>query len=98
MTTTGIYVAQAAGSGGVERRHAPRIPVTVDDLGLSEEFLIDLLLKTLYMQGARTGKQLIDVALPAVPVRRRAAAVLQQRRFVEVQGTRARAGPATSST
>ena len=87
MTTTGIYVAHAAGSGGVERRHAPRIPVTVDDLGLSEEFIIDLLLKTLYMQGARTGQQLVESLCLPFPFVDEQLLMLQQRRFVEVRGT-----------
>lgn len=98
MTTTGIYVAQTAGSGGVERRHAPRIPVTVDDLGLSEEFIIDLLLKTLYMQGARTGQQLVESLCLPFPFVDEQLLMLQQRRFVEVRELRAPAGPATCST
>ena len=32
----------------------PPVPETVRDTGLSEEFIVDLLLKTLYVQGART--------------------------------------------
>jgi len=40
---------------------APPRPETVDATGLSGEFIIDLLLKTLYVQGARTGQHLTDV-------------------------------------
>jgi hypothetical protein len=34
----------------------PPVPESVRDTGLSEEFILDLLLKTLYVQGARTGQ------------------------------------------
>jgi hypothetical protein len=57
--TSSVYVPNIAGAQ-VERRQMPRIPATIEDLGLSEEFIIDLLLKTLYMQGARTGQQLVE--------------------------------------
>jgi hypothetical protein len=39
----------------------PKPPATVADTGLPEEFITDLLLKVLYVQGARTGQQLTDV-------------------------------------
>ena len=65
----------------------PRIPATLDDLGLSEEFIIDLLLKTLYMQGARTGQQLVESLCLPFPFVDEQLLMLQQRRFVEVRGT-----------
>jgi predicted ATPase with chaperone activity len=65
----------------------PPVPETVRDTGLSEEFIVDLLLKTLYVQGARTGSQLVSaVRLPFSFVDDRLLS-LQQRRLVEVLGT-----------
>ena len=84
--TSGIYVPRTGGSD-VERRQIPRIPATLDDLGLSEEFIIDLLLKTLYMQGARTGQQLTESLCLPFPFVDEQVLMLQQRRFVEVRGT-----------
>jgi predicted ATPase with chaperone activity len=65
----------------------PTVPESVGDTGLSEEFLVDLLLKTLYVQGARTGQQLTgSVRLPFAFVDDRLMS-LQQRRLVEVRGS-----------
>jgi predicted ATPase with chaperone activity len=65
----------------------PPVPESVRDTGLSEEFIVDLLLKTLYVQGARTGRQLTSaVRLPFTFVDDRLLS-LQQRRLVEVLGT-----------
>jgi predicted ATPase with chaperone activity len=65
----------------------PPVPDTVEDTGLSPEFITDLLLKTLYVQGARTGQQLMEVVrLPFDFVDHRMLD-LQQRRFVEVRAT-----------
>ena len=65
----------------------PPVPETVQDTGLSEEFIVDLLLKTLYVQGARSGRQLTaSVRLPFAFVDDRLL-TLQQRRLVEVLGT-----------
>jgi predicted ATPase with chaperone activity len=67
--------------------HEPPVPDSVRDTGLSEEFIVDLLLKTLYVQGARTGSQLVTaVRLPFAFVDDRLM-TLQQRRLVEVLGT-----------
>ena len=85
--TSSLYAAHSTGGSQVERRHMPRIPVTLEDLGLSEEFIIDLLLKTLYMQGARTGKQLTESLCLPFPFVDEQVLMLQQRRFVEVRGT-----------
>ena len=66
---------------------ARRCPRRVEDTGLSEEFIVDLLLKTLYVQGARTGQQLVEaVRLPFAFVDEQLLS-LQQRRLVEVRGT-----------
>jgi predicted ATPase with chaperone activity len=65
----------------------PPVPDSVPDTGLSEEFIVDLLLKTLYVQGVRTGRQLTAaVRLPFTFVDERLLS-LQQRRLVEVLGT-----------
>jgi predicted ATPase with chaperone activity len=65
----------------------PPVPGSIQDTGLSEEFLVDLLLKTLYVQGVRTGRQLTAaVRLPFTFVDDRLL-TLQQRRMVEVLGT-----------
>ncbi|HEY9505197.1 MAG TPA: hypothetical protein VIQ27_04425, partial [Gemmatimonadales bacterium] len=65
----------------------PPVPESVRDTGLTEEFIVDLLLKTLYVQGARTGSQLVTaVRLPFAFVDDRLMS-LQQRRLVEVLGT-----------
>jgi len=65
----------------------PPVPEVIRDTGLSEEFVVDLLLKTLYVQGARTGQQLTgSVRLPFTFVDDRLLS-LQQRRLAEVRGT-----------
>ena len=65
----------------------PPVPESIGDTGLSEEFIVDLLLKTLYVQGVRTGRQLTaSVRLPFSFVDDRLLS-LQQRRLVEVLGT-----------
>src|SRR5512138_2316072 len=78
-------------STGVEsappRSDAPRIPEHLSDTGLTPDFVRDLLLKTLYVQGTRTGQQLAEfVALPFGLIDDELL-TLQQRRFVEVRGT-----------
>lgn len=66
----------------------PPVPQTVRDTGLTEESIIDLLLKILYVQGARTGQQLMDtIKLPFGLVDEQLL-TMQQRRSIEVRGTR----------
>ena len=61
--------------------------MTVEETGLSEPFITDLLLKTLYVHGARTGQQLVDtVRLPFDFVDQRLLD-MQQRMLAEVRGT-----------
>jgi predicted ATPase with chaperone activity len=67
---------------------APPIPQTLDDTGLSEEFLTELILKTLYVQGARTGQQLTDAICLPFPLADDLLMTMQQRMMVEVQGTK----------
>jgi hypothetical protein len=74
--------AGAAGPSG-----APPAPRTLDEAGLTAEALDDLLLKTLYVQGVQTGRELTaSVALPHAMLDERLL-VLQQRRLVAVGGT-----------
>ncbi len=85
MTTSQALGAAAYRTPGTPDRPPP--PHTVADTGLTEEFITDLLLKTLYTQGARTGQQLVDVVrLPFDFVDHRLLD-LQQRRLCEVRGT-----------
>ncbi len=67
--------------------HAPPTPETVAATGLSGEFIIDLLLKTLYVQGARTGQHLTDVVRLPFDFVDDQLLSLQQRRLIEVRGT-----------
>jgi predicted ATPase with chaperone activity len=66
---------------------APPTPDTVASTGLSGEFIIDLLLKTLYVQGARTGQHLTDVVRLPFDFVDDQLLSLQQRRLVEVRAT-----------
>jgi predicted ATPase with chaperone activity len=66
---------------------APPTPETVAATGLSGEFIVDLLLKTLYVQGARTGQHLTDVVRLPFDFVDDQLLSLQQRRLVEVRGT-----------
>ncbi|HET7602907.1 MAG TPA: hypothetical protein VFK36_07805, partial [Gemmatimonadales bacterium] len=85
MTASQALGAAAYRGPGVPDRPTP--PHTVEETGLSSEFITDLLLKTLYTQGARTGQQLVDVIrLPFDFVDSRLLD-LQQRRLAEVRGT-----------
>ena len=71
-----------------ERRGTlPPSPDRLADTGLTGDFVRDLLLKTLYVQGTRTGQQISEfVALPFAMIDDELL-TLQQRRFVEVRGT-----------
>jgi predicted ATPase with chaperone activity len=72
---------------GRVRGEAPPIPERLADTGLTADFVRDLLLKTLYVQGTRTGQQLAEfVCLPFAMVDEELL-TLQQRRFIEVRGT-----------
>ncbi|MCA1572789.1 MAG: ATP-binding protein [Gemmatimonadota bacterium] len=69
-----------------EAPFAPPVPGSLADTGLSAEALTELILKTLYAQGARTGQHLCDaIRLPfdLLDVR---LLDLQQRQLVEVRG------------
>lgn len=64
----------------------PPPPETIEDTGVSAEAVTDLLLKTLYVQGARTGQQLADTLCLPFPLLDEQLLPLQHRRFVEVRG------------
>jgi predicted ATPase with chaperone activity len=82
VTTTAPHRLESWG-----RSDRPPMPETLSATGLGAEFLIDLLLKTLYVQGVRTGQQLVEsIRLPFTFVDDQLL-TLQQRRFVEVRGT-----------
>src|SRR6478672_1713909 len=69
------------------RGDTPPSPDKRSDTGLTADFVRDLLLKTLYVQGTRTGQQLAEfVALPFGIIDDELL-TLQQRRFIEVRGT-----------
>ena len=69
----------------------PSAPAALADTGLTAELVIELILKTVYVQGAQTGQQLTQtIKLPFDIVDEQLLA-LQSRRFVEVTRTQ---GPA----
>lgn len=65
----------------------PPVPTSLREAGLSQEMLIELILKTLYVQGARTGQQLADAICLPFELLDQQLLTLQHRRFVEVKGT-----------
>ena len=78
---------RTGGEPGGGEVQGPPTPESVAATGLSGEFILDLLLKVLYVQGARTGHHLTDVVrLPFSFVDDQLLS-LQQRRLVEVRTT-----------
>nr|MDQ3309414.1 hypothetical protein [Gemmatimonadota bacterium] len=65
----------------------PPVPESIRDTGLSAEAINDLLLKTLYVQGPRTGQQLVEFVCLPFDLLDMQLMDSQQRRFVEVKGT-----------
>ena len=65
----------------------PLPPSTLEDTGLPKSAVVDLLLKALYVQGVRTGQELIDLVCLPFPIVDDLLHDLQQRMLVEVQGT-----------
>ncbi len=66
---------------------APPLPRTVEETGLTEGFVTDLVMKTLYRSGTQSGRDLsLRTCLPFAILDEPLLA-LQQRRFVEVLGT-----------
>ncbi len=65
----------------------PPTPSTLKDTGLAEESLVDLLVKAMYIHGARSGQQIANSLRLPFPLIDELIFGLQQRRFVEVRGT-----------
>ncbi len=70
--------------GGPE---VPPVPETLADTGLSEDALVELILKTLYVQGAKTGHALAEAIRIPFPIVDDLLLSLQQRQLLEVTGT-----------
>lgn len=66
----------------------PPVPTTLAKAGLSAEQLADLIVKMLYVQGARSGQQLCDAIRLPFPILDDRLLDLQQRMFVEVRAAR----------
>jgi predicted ATPase with chaperone activity len=81
MTTTPIT------SNDTEQDWRPATPSKLADTGLPSEFVLELLLKTLYVHGARSGQYLTDFIRLPFPFLDDQLLDLQQRRLVEVRGT-----------
>lgn len=82
-----IPISSAVAGPSRERGDAPPIPDRLSDTGLTPDFIRDLLLKTLYVQGTRTGQQLAEAVCLPFGLIDDELLTLQQRRFVEVRGT-----------
>jgi predicted ATPase with chaperone activity len=67
----------------------PPNPQRLTDTGLPVDAVRDLLLKVLYVQGARSGQYLSDFLRLPFPLVDDELLTLQQRRFIEVRGTTA---------
>lgn len=70
-----------------EGEDAPPVPSTIEDTGLTQEFVSDLMLKTLYSQGVLQGTELEDVVCLPFSILDDCLLDLQQRRLVQVRGT-----------
>jgi predicted ATPase with chaperone activity len=82
-----VRAARGAGSAAPETPGAPPTPTSLEDTGLTGEAVDDLLIKTLYVHGVKTGRELTEsVALPFQITDDRLM-LLQQRRFMAVSGT-----------
>jgi predicted ATPase with chaperone activity len=65
----------------------PTVPSELSDTGLSEGFVSDLLLKSLYTFGARSGKQLAEALCLPYGITEDPLMSLRQRQLVEVRGS-----------
>ncbi len=86
MSSTAESVTQTAAEAP-PRPEAPPVPETIAETGLTRDKIADLLLKILYVQGARTGDQLQETICLPFSLVDDVLLELQQRRFVEVRGT-----------
>lgn len=89
MVTTGTATRKQAERPADPRPEveAPPVPETLQETGLTDAFVTDLLLKTLYAQGARTGDQLSNYIRLPFGILDDITLTLQQRRLIEVRGT-----------
>lgn len=82
-----------AAPAAATRRPVPPPPATLQETGLTEEFVAGLLLKALYTRGARLGLELSDLLALPMGLLDDILRDLQERRLVEVPATR---GPSRS--
>jgi predicted ATPase with chaperone activity len=68
----------------------PRLPTNLEETGLSSALVSELLLKTLYVQGARSGDELAGFLRLPFSILDDELLTLQQRRLVQVRGTKGR--------
>ena len=66
----------------------PRTPESLEEAGLSDEFVAGLILKALHQRGATLGFDLVDVLALPMALLDDVLEQLQERRFVEVHATR----------
>jgi predicted ATPase with chaperone activity len=83
MTARGIMARSAT-----EAARVPPLPRSIEETGLSRETIIDLALKTLYVGGARTGRELADQICILFTLLDELLLDLQHRQWLEVRGTR----------
>ncbi len=72
----------ASDMGGI-----PPVPTTLEETGLDEAFVLDLILRTLYQHGATVGDRLERILRLPYSILDEPLLSLQQRRLVEVRGT-----------
>lgn len=84
---TPYVAAEAAIAPEAIASKVPPVPETLEDTGLSPAFVSDLLLKTLYLQGARTGREIEAFLRLPFLLMDSELLDLQHRRLVEVRGS-----------
>lgn len=80
--------AAASADGVAEAPMVPRPPESLQDAGLSEEFVAGLVLKALHVRGATLGFDLVDILALPMSLLDDVLEQLQERRFIEVHSTR----------
>jgi len=68
----------------------PSVPTSLEETGLDEPFVLDLLLRTLYRHGATSGDRLERLLRLPYPIVDDPLLTLQQRRLIDVRGTTGR--------
>ncbi|MBT8398311.1 MAG: ATP-binding protein [Gemmatimonadetes bacterium] len=66
---------------------APKAPLTLEDTGLSEGQVMDLLIKVLFQRGSQNGNDLAEAISLPFSVIDELLVIMTQRHFVEVMGT-----------